>query len=51
MNKLKAKLCPNGIMKIYNPDGTRYTPHPTGFWTQKDIEFLRNDFELIGDVL
>jgi hypothetical protein len=46
-HKPKVKLCPNGMIKFYNTDGTRNEKHPIGFYRQSDIKFLKQDYEVI----
>lgn len=42
-----AILCPNGIMKIFNPDGSRNENHPTGFWHESQLAEIKKDFKII----
>lgn len=48
INSMKpiAILCPNGIMKIFNPDGTRNLSHPASFWNEKQLDAIKKDFNV-----
>jgi len=43
-NKDIVVLCPNGIVKFYNSDGTRKTEHSSSFYRPEDIDKLKKDF-------
>jgi hypothetical protein len=43
-NKDIVVLCPNGIVKFYNSDGTRKTEHSSSFYRTEDIDKLKKDF-------
>jgi hypothetical protein len=44
MKKEIAIICPNGIIKFYNSDGTRKENHPTGFYNPKYLNQLKKEF-------
>ena len=46
--KPKIKICPNGIIKFFNPDGTRNKDHATGFYNSKDKAFYKTNYEIIN---
>ena len=39
-----AIICPNGMIRFYNSDGTRKDEHPTGFYNPKHLKHLKKDF-------
>lgn len=46
--KPKVIICPNGITKFFNPDGTRNENNPSGFAFPGCREwFISNGFEII----
>ncbi len=42
-----AKICPNGLIKFYNPDGSRNLNHPTGFYFPRNLNALKKDYIVI----
>lgn len=39
-----AVICPNGIVKFYNMDGSRNENHPSGFYNSKDLDFYKKNY-------
>ena len=46
-NKPIVKICANGIVKHFNPDGTRNLDHPTSFYNEGDRNWYFNNGYLI----
>ena len=39
-----AVICPNGMVKFYNMDGSRNENCPSGFYNSKDLEFYKENY-------
>ena len=43
-NKQIAVICPNGIVKFYNLDGTRCKQHPSAHYNSRDLDFYKENY-------
>ena len=46
-NKPIAKVCPNGLIKMYNSDGSRNIIQPSLFNSPQMLEFLKESHNII----
>lgn len=47
LKKPYAKIGSNGLVHFYNTDGTRNEEHPTGFYNSKNLEFYKQNYNII----
>ena len=46
---MTAKICNNGIVKFFNTDGSRNTQHPSGFYNSKDLNWYKENYNVITE--